>query len=44
MTSRLVYTTETPSRPVKGSVYCKHGKDAGQTCYPCEIGDDLSSE
>ena len=38
----LVWTAETPPRPqsVRGPSYCKHGKDAGQTCYPCDAWTD----
>lgn len=38
----LVWTTETPVQvqSVRGPRYCEHGKDAGQTCYPCDVGTD----
>lgn len=40
MESELIYSTETPPQSIKSEVRCKHGKNAGQTCYPCEIQDD----
>lgn len=35
--NRLAFRTETPPKPVKISGLCSHGKDAGQTCYPCDV-------
>lgn len=40
----LVWTTDTPSPPPASLLICRHGKDAGQTCYPCDVGDDEIQE
>lgn len=40
MGSTLVWRTETAPRAVQGPRYCEHHKDAGQTCYPCDVDTD----
>lgn len=35
--NRMAFTTETPFRPIRPANLCRHGKDAGQTCYPCDV-------
>lgn len=39
MGNRIVYTTESAGNPIKSSPLCKHGKDAGQACNPCDVVD-----
>jgi hypothetical protein len=38
--TRVAWTTETqwPTNDL-GPRTCRHGKDAGQTCYPCDVQD-----
>jgi hypothetical protein len=42
--NRIVYSTETPVPAIKVSPKCPHGKDAGQTCYPCDMRDEMDEQ
>lgn len=39
MDSELVYTSESEGISPRFSPVCRHGVDAGMTCYPCDFVD-----